>query len=101
MQVSESMSEVVNGKRYSVKGATQIAGDDYWDGHNFERSGQNNFLYRTRAGNYFAVHLTCWQGQTDTIEPLSLEEAQDLFESLREHSVEYEEAFPDTVVPLA
>lgn len=101
MQVQESMSQVIEGKRYSVKGATLLAGDDYWDGHNFERSGTNCFLYRGKGGSYFAVHLTQWEGSRDQIEALTEDEAKDLYESLSEKRVEYEEAFPGSVVPDA
>ncbi len=101
MQASETMSQVIGGKRYSIKGATLLAGDDYWDGHNFERSGTNCFLYRGRGGSYFRVNLTQWQGSRNSIEPLTEEEARRLYESLSEHVVEFELAFPGAVVPDA
>ena len=34
------MTAIIDGKRYGTLGATLIAGNDYWDGHNFERSGR-------------------------------------------------------------
>jgi hypothetical protein len=92
------MREVIGGKRYDTEKATLIAGNDYWDGHNFERSGTNTYLYRTPRGRYFAVRLTCWQGDFDAIEPLSQPEAVELFENLRETRVEFEQAFPDVTV---
>jgi len=86
---------IVDRKRYDVKTATLIAHDAYWDGHNFERSGRNEFLYRTPKGNFFTVNLTCWQGERDTLEPITQDEAIELFEdSLTEHEVKYSEAFP-------
>jgi hypothetical protein len=54
-------SEIINGKRYSTETATLIAGNDYWDGQNWERRGRNEFLYRTPRGNYFLLSLTQWQ----------------------------------------
>jgi hypothetical protein len=64
-----------------------------------ERSGRNTFLYRTPHGAYFTVNLTKWQGERDTLTPVSQEEAIDLFEgSLTEHYVPYTEAFPDVDV---
>jgi hypothetical protein len=101
MHPPDSMSAVIGGKRYKVETSTLLAGDDYWDGHNFERHGTNQFLYRTPKGSYFAVHLTQWQGQSDNIEPLSEAEAKDRYESLREKNVEYEQAFPGSVAEEA
>lgn len=88
------MIEIIDRKRYDTEKATLIAGDDYWDGHNYERSGRNTFLYRTAKGSYFAQHLTCWQEERDCIEPLSVDEATKLWEDLSKRRVEYEEAFP-------
>jgi len=89
------MSRIVNRKRYDTETATLIASDAYWDGHNWERSGRNTFLYRTPRGNYFAVYRTCWQGERDRLEPLTIEEALELYEGpLTEHEAEYEDAFP-------
>jgi len=64
------MNEVIDRKRYNTETATLLAGNDYWDGHNYERSGRNTFLYRGRGGSYFAVHQTCWQGDQNSVEPL-------------------------------
>lgn len=89
------MTRIVNSKKYDTATATLIAGDDYWDGNNFERHGRQTFLYRTPKGAYFLVNLTCWQGEQDTLLPISMEEAIDLFEeSLTEQRVTYAEAFP-------
>lgn len=44
--------------------------------------------------------MTCWQGERDTITALTREEAMELYETLPEHYVEYEEAF-DAVVEEA
>lgn len=92
------MTRVVNGKRYTTEGATLLASDAYWDGHNFERQGRNVFLYRTAKGAYFAITLTQWQGERDELSPLDRDEAVGLFESLPEHEVEWEEAFPGIVI---
>jgi len=95
MKPPTDFTRIVNRTRYSVQTATLIAGDDYWDGHNFERHGRNTFLYRTKNGNYFTVTLTCWQGESNTLTPVSQDEAIELYESsLTEHEVTYAEAFP-------
>jgi len=88
------MNVVKDGKRYRTETATLIASDAYWDGHNWERHGRNTFLFRTPKGGYFVQHQTCWQGELDTLEPLSQEEAIKMYEELPEHEVEFEEAFP-------
>jgi hypothetical protein len=99
MKEPTEFSRIVGKKRYNVKTATLIASDAYWDGHNWERSGRNTFLYRTPIGAYFTVNLTCWQGEQDTLLPIPLEEAIELYEGdLSEHEVKYSEAFPGVKV---
>ncbi len=99
-----SMSQVIDRKRYNTDTATLLSGDDYWDGHNWERSGRNTFLFRTPNGAYFAQHLTCWQGEADTLEPLTEGEAVALYEQHDAHGdcrVPFEEAFPAVQVAEA
>jgi hypothetical protein len=93
---------IVDRKRYDVQTATLIASDAYWDGHNWERHGRNTFLYRTPKGNYFTVLLTQWQGERDNLQPVSLEEAIELYEGpLTEHEESYAAAFPGVKVEEA
>ena len=101
MKPPENMTAVVGGKRYSVKTATLLAGDDYNDGHNWERRGRNTFLYRTARGIYFAVYLTQWQGERNAIKPLSVDEALTLYETLSEQRVIAEDAFPGVKIEEA
>lgn len=99
MKPPGNFSRVIGRQRYSVQAATLLAGDDYWDGHNFERRGRNRFLYRTDKGTYFTVTLTQWQGEQDSLEPVSLDEAISLYEGpLSERRVDYAEAFPGVKV---
>lgn len=94
-----TMTRVVEGRRYSTETATLLAHDVYWDGHNMERNGRNTFLYRTPKGNCFTVCLSQWQGERDTLQPVSEAEARELYEGpLCEHEVGYSEAFPDVEV---
>lgn len=96
------MSRVVGGIRYDTEKATLIAHNVYWDGHNFERQGRNTWLYRTDKGRYFEVNGTFWQGEHDTLTPLTEDEARQAFENdLSEHNVEYEEAFPGVNIESA
>ena len=99
MKPPENMTRIVDRVRYSTATAELIAGDDYWDGHNFERRGTNRFLYRTPRGRFFVVRLTQWQGEQDTLTPVSLDEAITEYERhLTEHYVEYDVAFPEVVI---
>lgn len=106
MKPPENMIRIYDRKRYSVATATLITGDDFWDGHNFERRGRNTWLYRTIGGAYFLVTLTQWQGEQDSLIPVSLEEAITMYEGspnqwgadLTEHRETYAEAFPGVIV---
>ena len=99
MRPPKTYERIVNRTRYSVATAELLAGDDYWDGHNFERRGRNKFLYRTPKGAYFTVTLSQWQGESDDLTPCTLEEAIDLYEgSLTEHYEPYDVAFPTVKV---
>lgn len=102
MNAPKNFSRVVDGIRYDVSKATLIADDVYWDGQNMERHGRNKFLYRTPKGRYFTVGLTQWQGERDSLTPVSEAEARELYEgALTEHYAEYEEAFPSAEVQEA
>lgn len=93
MHPSTSMARVVDGKRYSVATATLLASNEFWDGSNWERSGRNTHLYRTPRGAFFAVHTTRWQGERETLEPLSVDDARALYEALPEQEVCWGDAF--------
>jgi hypothetical protein len=97
----QTMAEIIQGKRYSTETATLIAGDDYWDGHNFERRGRQQFLYRTPRGNYFVQNLTQWQGERNTLNPLSQDEALRMWEQLPERRIDFSEAFPGVEITEA
>ena len=87
------MKKIINGKVYNTETAIEIASDEYWDGSNRSRHGRNTYLYKTNKGNFFIFNKTNWQGELDSIEPISKEQSMDLFEQLEEHEIEYEEAF--------
>ena len=99
MNVNDNFSRVVGRRRYSVKTATLIASDAFFDGSNWERRGRNTFLYRTPKDAYFVVSLTQWQGERDSLEPVTEDAAIELYEgALCEHELDYEEAFPSVTV---
>ncbi len=101
MQPDKSMVRVMGRRRYSVATAAEVASDAFWDGHNWERKGRNTFLMRTPKGNFFSLHMTQWQGEIDRIEPLSQEEAIDLYEQLPKHEMRFEDAFPGVKIEEA
>ena len=99
MNPPKHFEKIIDRKRYSVETAELIASDAYWDGHNFERQGRNTFLYRTPKGAFFEVNLTCWQGEKDTLIPITQDEAIELYETnLSEHELDYQTAFPGVTV---
>jgi len=99
MRPSNKWTEVIDGKRYNCATATLIAGDDWWDGRNYERHGTNTFLFRTPKGAYFTCFLTQWQGERDRLNPVSQGDAIALYQDeLTEHYENFEDAFPGVVV---
>jgi len=92
------MEAVINRKRYSTQTATLIASNAFWDGNNWERSGRNAFLYRTPRGGYFVARQTCWQGERDSLSPLSEDEAIEMFENMPVQEVDFSSAFPEVTV---
>jgi predicted metallo-beta-lactamase superfamily hydrolase len=87
------MEQIIDGKKYSTGKADLVASDRYWDGSNFERSGRNTFLYKTKKGSFFLYHATQWQGEREHIEAITEEEARQYYEQLPEQEMTYSEAF--------
>jgi len=87
------MKQIVNGLQYDTEAAALVASDRWWDGHNWDRDGRNTYLYRTKAGRFFLLHTSRWEGERDRIEPVGLEEAKQYYEELTEHAMAYAEAF--------
>lgn len=89
-----NMTRIIQGKRYETQSASLIAHDAFHDGHNWERSGRNTFLFRTRRANFFAQYQTKRPGEDDRLEALDVDAALTLFDSLPVKEVELETAFP-------
>jgi hypothetical protein len=89
----KNMEQIINGLRYSTESADLVASDRYWDGNNWERSGRNTYLYKTRNGRFFLHRTSQWQGERDHIEPVNPDEARQYYEDLPEHEMAYAEAF--------
>jgi hypothetical protein len=89
------VTAIINCKRYDTETATLLAGDDWWDGHNYERRGRQRYLYRSARGSFFLVTLSQWQGEpSERLEVVAQEQAIALWEELREHREPFSEAFP-------
>lgn len=87
------MKQIIEGKLYNTETAEEVASDRYWDGHNYDRRGRNQYLYRTKKGNFFILHTTRWSGECDRIQAISESEAMELYETLRVKEMEYVDAF--------
>lgn len=95
------MQQIIGGKRYSTEPSTLIASDEYWDGNNYERSGRNTHLYRTKKGAFFCVYSTQWQGERSRLQALTEDEAQAMYEQLPEYDLDFATAFPGQVLEEA
>lgn len=90
------LTRIIGGKRFSTETATLLSGNDWFDGHNFERQGRQTYLYRSPAGAYFCAELSSVQGE-DRIILLSDSEALEMYSIHAEHGKErvpLDEAFP-------
>lgn len=76
------MKQIINSKVYSTATAEEIASDNYSDSSNRLNRGRGTTLYKTKKGAFFALHETCWQGEHDKIEPLTIPQAKEYFEEL-------------------
>jgi len=95
------MRKVIDGKVYSTETAEVIATNDFSDGTNKYNCGRTSSLYRTKKGNYFIVNETCWQGEQDSLRPLSVAEAIGEYENMYEECGDFEDAFPGVKIEEA
>lgn len=87
-------SAIFDRKRYDTKTSTLLAGDDWFDGHNYERRGRQRFLYRTAKGAFLLQSLTQWEKERNRLELVDEAQALALWEELTERRVGFSEAFP-------
>lgn len=79
------MKKVIGGKRYNTETGVLLARN--------KSTGRENYLYRTPNGAYFRHTETIWEGEHDSINPLTVDEAKNLFENYNDTRMEWEEAF--------
>jgi len=91
--IQHDLIRVIRGKKYNTRTAKLIASR--------LSTGVGAHLYRTEKGAYFVAYSTIWQGDKgDTMEALSIDEAQALYSHYTEE-VDFEEAFPTVPVEVA
>lgn len=73
---------------------------DYWDGsnHTCGSTGRHLGIGKTKDGRYYLCHGTQWQGERDTAEIVSEEEAKQAV--LRHNPDIYEEMFGEDIPEL-
>ena len=81
------------GKMYNTKTAYLVAHGLYWDGSKQYRFGRNQILYKTKKGEFFILYESMWEDEVDSVEVVSIDEAQALYDSLLFQAMEYDEAF--------
>jgi len=87
------MKKVIEGKIYNTETAEAIADNEFSDGTNRMSHGRCLTLYKTKKGAFFVEHETCWEGERDTIEPVTMEQAKDYYESMKNEKVSWAGAF--------
>lgn len=90
--------------RVALDRCTVLSGDDWWDGHNYERQNRNRFVLRTPGGRYWRQERTRWQGETDgALAEVAAGDAVAMFLSVPEECrrVAIDDAFPGLVIEEA
>lgn len=95
------MRKIIGGRRYNTETSTLLADNEYADNSNRLQKGRGTYLYRTPRNAYFKAIVTIWQNEQNSITPLTIEEAQELYERLPNQYLEYEDAFFTTVEEAA
>jgi len=91
------MRNLINGKIYDTDKSDVVATNDFSDGTNVHNRGRTSTLYRTKKGQFFTLYETCWQGEQNSIEPISSQEAQEIYSDMYDQKMTIEEAFGDNL----
>lgn len=62
------MNKIINGKKYDTSTAEYICSDGTLNQNGCTRC---TALYKKKTGEYFFYHRTMWQGEDNSIKPLS------------------------------
>lgn len=81
------MIQVINGKRYDSQKSETI-------GTISKGTGRTTTLEKTKKGNFFLYHCTQWEGEINSIDPISKEKAVKQYgDIIGEADVDYESTF--------
>jgi hypothetical protein len=84
------MKKVIDGKVYNTETGTEISRQ--------KSTGRESTLYRTPKGAFFRYVHTIWEGEHNSITPLSTKEAKELYELFDDPRMSWEAAFNETPV---
>lgn len=65
------MKRIINGKKYDTSTAKPLL-------ETYRGVGIRGELYQKKTGEFFVAHFTQWEGQSDSIEPITEEKAKEL-----------------------
>ena len=65
------MKKIINGKKYDTNTAEFLF-------NTYNGVGRIGKLYRKKNGEFFISHITQWEGESSSIEPISENEAKEL-----------------------
>ena len=92
------MIKVINRKRYNTATAVIIATNEYKINSPADGLRRTSSLYRTQKGEFFSTHETCFEGEHDSLQPLSEADAIDIYEAMSTCYIKFEDAFPGVEV---
>lgn len=78
------MKKIINGKKYDTKTANYLF-------ETYRGMGRSSKLFRKTTGEFFIANFTSWEGEKDSIDPISDDKAKDLIGE--EDADMYEEFF--------
>lgn len=84
---------ISDGNMYNTKTADLVAHGLYWDGSKQDRFGRSQILYKTKRGDFLIFYESMWEDEVDSVEVVSIDQAQALYLSLIFQAVDYYEAF--------
>ena len=87
------MKRVINGKLYNTDTSELVCDNTWRDGTNRMNTGRCTSLYKTKSGQFFVYHETCWQGERNTIRSLTISEAKQYFEDFYADADDYNDVF--------
>jgi len=89
----EIMRNLIEGKIYDTDKSDVVATNDFSDPSNMYNVGRSSTLYKTKKGRFFVEYNTCWQGEHDSLEPVSTKTAQEIYAGMYDRKMGIEEAF--------